>query len=298
MKQLIGSLLATAMIIGPTATLMAQTRPAPVPEQPTTRPLPLPPTARPLPAPAPVPETRPTPLPAPLPSRPGYRPGQGGNWQYGGYRAETTCNARSNSQQRCRVRTENRVTLVNRYNGKCRINRDWGFDNTSIWVRNKCRASFAYGYGNFYPNPGYDYHDDDKGPDAALIVGGVAVAAGLIALLSSNSKKKKDAPTAETLPATPPPSGTGSTAMIDADLSSVAVNVRPSLQTCLNEAARQIGATGGTRVRFEGITKLEEGNGGWRINANLVASYGGSDSPLPMYCRATPTRVVELDFIA
>ncbi len=243
--------------------------------------------ARPLPAP----ETKPS---------PGYRPGQGGNWQYGGYRAETTCNARSDSQQRCRVRTENRVTLVNRYNGKCHINRDWGFfDNTSIWVRNKCRASFAYGYGNFYPNPGYDYHDDDKGPDAALIVGGVAVAAGLIALLSSNSKKKKDQPAAEALPTTPPPSGsTGGTAMIDADLSSVAVNVRPSLQTCLNEAARQIGATGGTRVRFEGITKLEEGNGGWRINANLVASYVGSDSPLPMYCRATPTRVVELDFIA
>ena len=288
MKTSVSCMIAVSLIWGHSGAAWAQTRPTPVPEtRPTPLPMPIPPVARPLPAPAP--QTKPS---------PGYRPGQGGNWQYGGYRAETTCNARSNSQQRCRVRTENRVTLVNRYNGKCRLNRDWGFDNTSIWVRNKCRASFAYGYGNFYPNPGYDYHDDDKGPDAALIVGGVAVAAGLIALLSSNSKKKKDAPTAETLPATPPPSGTGSTAMIDADLSSVAVNVRPSLQTCLNEAARQIGATGGTRVRFEGITKLEEGNGGWRINANLVASYGGSDSPLPMYCRATPTKVVELDFIA
>ncbi len=288
MKQVIGTLLATSMIMGSLAPVWAQTRPSPVPQ------------TRPTPLPMPIPETRPTPLPAPLPSRPTYpnRPGQGGNWQYGGYRAETTCNARSNSQQRCRVRTENRVTLVNRYNGKCRLNRDWGFDNTSIWVRNKCRASFAYGYGNFYPNPGYDYHDDDKGPDAALIVGGVAVAAGLIALLSSNSKKKKDEPAAVETATPPPPAGNGGTAMIDADLSSVAANVRPSLQTCLNEAARQIGATGGTRVRFDGITKLEEGNGGWRINANLTASYGGSDSPLPMYCRATPTKVVELDFIA
>jgi hypothetical protein len=287
MKQGVGALLAVSMIMGSLAPAWSQTRPSPVPE------------TRPTPLPMPMPETRPTPLPEPLPSRPPYpdRPGHGGNWQYGGYRGETTCNARGDKQIRCRVRTENRVTLINRYNGKCRLNRDWGFDYSSIWVRNKCRASFAYGYGNFYPQPGYDYHDDDKRPDAALIVGGVAVAAGLIALLSSNSKKKKDeAADVDTAP--PSSGGTSGTATIDADLSSVAAAVRPSLQTCLNEAARQIGATGGTRVRFDGITKLEQGNGGWRINANLAASYSGSETPLPMYCRATPTKVVELDFIA
>jgi Protein of unknown function (DUF3011) len=296
MKQLIGSLLATAMVITPTASTMAQTRPTPAPEQPTTRPLPAPaprpPVVRPLPAP--IPETKPAPLPQPLPS-PGYRPGQGGNWQYQGYRAETQCAARGDRQERCRVRTENRVTLVNRYNGKCRLNRDWGFDSVSIWVRNKCRASFAYGYGRFYPDGGYDYHDDDKGPDAGLIIGGVVVAAGLIALLSKSKKNVDDVPeTSETAP--PPP--TGGMASLDADLTAVAANVRPSLQACLNETAKQIGATGGTKVKFDGITKLEEGNGGWRINGQLIVTYPGGDSPLPMFCRATPTKVIELDFIA
>lgn len=59
---------------------------------------------------------------------------------------------------------------------------------------------------------------------------------------------------------------------------------------------RQVGVTGGTRLRYDSLVSLEPGNGGWRLRANLVGTYPDGDRAIPIYCRATPTEVIELTF--
>jgi hypothetical protein len=278
--------LSTAMIGQSITPLMAQTRPAP---QQRPVPLPQPVPDRPVLLPGPVrPEIQP---PRPYPGRPEIQPPRP-NPGYGqGYAGQISCESRNNRTRTCNVPTQNRVTLLRANGGVCNQGRGWGYDRRSIWVRN-CRAVFAYGYGNNWGgggNPGYP--DRDKGPSTGLIIGGVAVAAGLIALLASKNKKS-GAPAAEA-PISHPP---GPPASLSADLNLVRSEARPSLQTCLFEASRQIGVTGGTRLRLDRITSIEPGNGGWRFAADLTASYPDGERVTPFYCRATPTKVVQLDF--
>lgn len=275
-------ILSTAMIGQGTTPLMAQIRPAPE--------------TRPVPLPQPVPG-RPVPLPRPIPGGPQIQPprpypGYPGYDQNRGYAGRIRCESRNNHLKRCNVRTENRVVLLTRSGNACREGRSWGYDRRSIWVSRNCRGTFAYGYGNDWGN---DRPDKDKGPSTALIIGGVAVAAGLVALLASQGKKKST--TAETsAPATPPSYPPGPPAAVSADLSSLQAEARPSMQTCLFEASRQVGATGGTRLQLNRLTSVEPGNGGWRFGAELTATYPDGDRTVPIYCRATPTKVVQLDF--
>lgn len=248
----------------------AQVRPMPLPERPVTRPTPLP-----------GPITRPTPV----------RPGNGG------YANSVRCDSRNNRRERCNVRTDNRVSLVRRHNGTCTQGRTWGHDWRGIWVTNNCRATFAYGYGNYRPD-----RDRNDGPNAGLIIGGVAVAAGLVALLASRSRSApvQTSGTDEMppVPSSEPPTvfPPGPPAAITADLSGLPTDARPSMQTCLFEASRQIGATGGTRLRLDRLAHIEPGNGGWRFRAETTATYPDGERTIPLFCRATPTKVVQLDF--
>jgi hypothetical protein len=250
---------------------------------------------RPVPLPGPVPD-RPVPLPRPIPDRPQIqppRPGPGypGYDQNRGYAGRINCSSRGSRQVRCNAPTENRVALLS--GSACSQGRTWGYDRRSIWVSHNCRGTFAYGYGNDWGNTRPP--DNNKGPSTGLIIGGVAVAAGLIALLASS--KGKSSPAAQTsTPATPSTYPPGPPAQISADLSSIPANARPSMQTCLSEAAREIGATGGSRLRFDRVKTIEAGNGGWRFAADLVATYPDGDKALPIYCRATPSKVIQLDF--
>jgi len=274
-------ILSTAMIAQGVTPLMAQTRPAPE--------------SRPVPLPRPIPD-RPVPLPRPIPGRPQIQPprpnpGYPGYDQNRGYAGRISCESRNNRTQRCNARTDNRVVLLTRTGGTCTQGRSWGFDQRSIWVSRNCRGTFAYGYGNDWGN---NRPDKDKGPSTGLIVGGVVVAAGLVALLASRNKKSTD--TGTSVPETPPSYPPGPPAAVSADLSSLQASARPSMQTCLFEAARQIGATGGTRLRFDRLTSIEPGNGGWRFAAALTATYPDGDRAVPFYCRATPTKVIQLDF--
>lgn len=255
-------------------------------------------TTRPVP-PRPLPP-RPVPLPQPVrpeiqPLRPTYPPGNRG------YAGTIRCESKNNKSKRCAVRTENRVKLVRQLNGTtCRQGRGWNYDRNSITVTRGCRAEFAYGYGNHGGYPTYPERDDDKGPSTGAIIAGVAVAGGLIALLATSGKKKKAEEAAESTP-TPAPGhqGTfpaGPPAQISANFADLPAEARPTAQTCMFEIARQIGATGGTKVRYDRLISLEPGNGGWRIRAALTATYPDGDRAVPAYCRATPTKVVELTF--
>jgi hypothetical protein len=273
-------ILSTAMIGQSITPLMAQTRPAPE-----VRPVPLP---RPIPG---RPEIQP---PRPNPGRPEIQPPRPnpGYGQNRGYAGRISCESRNNQTRRCNIRTENRVVLLTRSGGTCTQGRSWGYDRRSIWVSRNCRGTFAYGYGNDW---GHDRPDRDKGPSTGLIVGGVVVAAGLLALLASKNKKP-NAAAESSAPATPPSYPPGPPAAVSADLSSLQAGARPSMQTCLFEAARQIGATGGTRLRYDRMTSIEPGNGGWRFGAELTATYPDGDRAVPIYCRATPSKVIQLDF--
>lgn len=312
--------LSTAMFGQSVTPLMAQAqaqagqrdRPVPLPSPVPDRPVPLP---RPVPDRPQIQPPRPTPgrpeiqPPRPIPGRPEIQPprpipgrpqpprpnpGYPGYDQNRGYSGRISCESRNNRTVRCNARTENRVVLLTRSGGSaCTQGRSWGYDSRSIWVSRNCRGTFGYGYGNNWGGGGHDRPDRDKGPSTGLIVGGVAVAAGLIALLAS---RKDRTPAEASAPATPPAYPPGPPAQISADLSSVQTAARPSLQTCLFEASRQIGATGGTRLRFDRLKTIEPGNGGWRFAADLTATYPDGDRSVPIYCRATPSQVIQLDF--
>lgn len=311
----------TAMLIAQgAAPLAAQTRPAPVPVEPT--PLPQPVTQRPVPLPAPVPggpqiqpprpgnpggpqiqpprpgnggpqiqPPRPTyperpEIQPPRPTYPGY-PGNGGGY-YDGYAGQIRCESKSSKTVRCNVRTDNRVVLMEQHRGTCTQGRSWGYDRNGVWVSRGCRATFAYGYGDRWES---DRPDKDKGPSTGAIIGGIVVAGGLIALLASASKKKKAADTggAATHPAGPP-------ASLTADLSKVPANARSQMQLCLREAARQVGVTGGTQLSFDKLVHIQQESDGWSFHTELTGSYPDGRRAMPMYCRTTPTKVSQLDF--
>lgn len=311
MKGEVTTIAAIALLaVQPAPSLYAQTRPA---EPVQTLPAPVrPPSQRPVPLPQPVPD-RPVPLPRPIPDRPQIQPPRPD-----GFAGRITCESRNNRTQRCNARTQNRVELLTR-SAACVRNRSWGYDQRQIWVSNNCRGTFAYGYGNWNDRPGGG-GNSGGGLSTGAIIGGVTVAAGLAAILSSRSNSTTsssvgNAPpppppppreTVQPLPAPapqpgapPPPAGPfppGPPAVVVADLSPLPPDARPSMNTCLGEAARQVGVTGGTQVRFDRLVHIEPGNGGWRFRAQLIATYPDGERILPLFCRATPTRVVELDF--
>src|SRR3546814_7927779 len=76
-------------------------------------------------------------------------------------------------------------------------------------------------------------------------------------------------------------------ATLSANLSALPSAARPSVQNCMNDAARQIGVTGGTRLSYDRLVNLEQGNGGWRIRAAMTATYPDGARSMEMYCRAT-----------
>lgn len=219
----------------------------------------------------------PTPLPQPV----------------GDYAGRMNCESWDRNYQQCNVRTNDRVELTRKIAGKCNAGRQWGYTSDYIWVDKGCRAEFGYGYRNTRPPE----KDKDKGPSTGLIIGGIVVAGGLIALLASQKKKKaateQTAAPGDTATPTYP---AGPPAALSANLSSLPSAARPSVQNCMTDAARQIGVTGGTRLSYDKLISLEQGNGGWRIRAAMTATYPDGAKQIEMYCRATPSDIIQLDF--
>ena len=223
----------------------------------------------------------------------GYGHAGGGGYPGNDFAGTLNCESWQYRYEQCNVPTNNRVELTRRLGGRCNAGRQWGYDANYIWVNDGCRAEFRYGYRNLTPLPG-PKPEKDKGPSTGLIVGGVVVAGGLLALLLS--KKKKSPSGEETTAETPTTYPAGPPATLSANLSALPSAARPSVQNCMNDAARQIGVTGGTRLSYDRLVNLEQGNGGWRIRAAMTATYPDGARSLEMYCRATPSEIIQLDF--
>lgn len=163
--------------------------------------------------------------------------------------------------------------------------------------------------GGYYPPPQY-YYDD--GPSVGAVIAGVAVTGTLLYVLTQATKPKQQtttvqggpppmapppmAPPPQPQPYVPPKNSTGAPASINVDISGMPSAARPSASVCLTEAARQIGATGGTEIRVDKVVNVEPGNGGYRFRINLLGIYPDETRSIPMYCRATSDKIVELTF--
>ncbi|KAB7648377.1 DUF3011 domain-containing protein [Polymorphobacter fuscus] len=218
---------------------------------------------------------------------------QGGNWDG----ASIRCESQNYRYRECRADTRGGVRLTRVRGGDCRQGHSWGYQRDVIWVNHGCRADFQT------RNGGNNGNNGGGGPSTGAIIGGVAVAAGLAALLAAGNKKKTPpaqngtaAPPLPQEPFVPPAGATGAPARITANTGDVTPSARPSLDTCLQEAARQIGATGGNEIRLDRLDDIQQGNGGYRFRFQLFAIYPDENRTIPVFCRATPTTLVELTF--
>jgi hypothetical protein len=135
------------------------------------------------------------------------------------------------------------------------------------------------------------------------VIAGVAVTGSLLYLLSEATKPDQPPvivqggpPPMPAQPYRPPAGSTGAPARINVDLGGLSPAARPTASVCITEAARQIGATGGTEIRLDSVVDVEPGNGGYRFRVDLLGIYPDESRRIPMYCRATPEKIVELTF--
>ncbi len=222
--------------------------------------------------------------------------GGGGGWQGGDNNWQTgtiRCESRNNRRQTCRADARGGAQISRVLGGNCSRG-NWGWSNNEIWVDRGCRADFLVRGQGQQPDQG------GGGPSAGAIIGGVAIAAGLAAIIAAATKKKN--PEAAAAPEAPPlPAGNASgpasiPASINVNLATVPSAARPAFQTCLDEAARQIGATGGTAIALGEMQEIEPGNGGYRFRFRLDGTWPDEKRSIAAYCRATATQVIELDF--
>ena len=217
----------------------------------------------------------------------GWNNGGNNNWNNNGFASEIQCGSWSNNTQRCNARTQNRVQIVQVNSGQCVQGRDWNYSSSRIEVHNGCNARFAYGYGNHQPswnnggnwnnNPGYQ-PPRDNGPSTGAVIGGVALAAGLVALLAAAGKKSSN-------------SSAAGSARITADLGKFPSDARTEAQACMDEAARQIGSTGGTQVTLTRVDRAERTSAGWTLVAQVSGTYDGKAQNMTMDCRANGSTV-------
>lgn len=225
--------------------------------------------------------SRPPPIIRP-PVRPPVLPPPSGNWGGSGVSWNdwngriVRCESWNYRYARCNLATSGGVRLVRIIAGDCRQGRTWGFDTRRnfVWVNRGCRADFQGRYGNW---------NNGNGPSTGAVVAGVAVAAGLIALLASKGRSVDQA-------------GTAQMAAIDIAPGAVPAAADPAFRRCVEEAARQIGATGGTAIRLMGPVDAASGNGGWSFQIPLEAMWPGDTHGTPAFCRASSSALQELSF--
>lgn len=284
----------TLALAAPLSAQVATTLPSPLPNRPTTPTRPVPP-AQTLPG-GPVQPIQPLPQPVPPPG-----------WNQSSYFAGTIrCESQNHRPRSCRARTQNRVEIVEVHGGSCARGRSFTYDANAIRVTDGCRATFAYGYGNVRPQA-------SSGSSALpWLLAGAGATAGIVAIANSGNNSPPPpearpapvapapvapapappAPPAE--PAVPqPPFAALPPAKIEANTQMLTADQQRTMQTCLFEAARQTGVTGGTNMRLDSVDEIVQGNGGWRFRFRATGTWPNGQRQYSAFCRATPTQVIE-----
>lgn len=245
---------------------------------------------------------RPTPMPTPVPD-PGWNQPQN-------FAGTTRCESQNHRTRTCRARTQNRVEIVQVHGGSCQRNGSFSYNANGITVSNGCRATFAYGFGNVRPQA-------NSGPNALpWLLAGAGATAGLVAIANSGSSTPQPEarpapapvapPPAPTPPAPPPPAAQPAPppaaqgpfpalppAKLDANIQMLTADQQRTMQTCLFEAARETGLTGGTALRLDSVDFIEQGSGGWRFRFRATGTWPNGQRQYSAFCRATPTQIVE-----
>lgn len=240
------------------------------------------------------------PLPQPVPP-----PG----WNNSSYFAGTTrCESQNHRPRSCRARTQNRVEIVQVHGGSCARGRSFTYDSNTIRVTDGCRATFAYGYGNVRPQA-------SSGPNALpWLLAGAGATAGIVAIANSGNNsppppEARPAPVQPAPPAPPPPPPPPAEpappavpqppfpalppAKLEANTQMLTADQQRSMQTCLFEAARQTGVTGGSHLRLDSVDEIVQGNGGWRFRFRATGTWPNGQRQYSAFCRSTPTQVIE-----
>lgn len=172
--------------------------------------------------------------------------------------------------------------------GDCNDRRSWGIDPDFIWVNNGCRAEFRVGGGN-------DSGNNSGGLSTGAVIAGAAVAAGLLALLLSRNKKQ-DGQAPDTTDTTQ--TGNRPPAAIDIGQNLVPPAAEQAFRRCIDEAARQVGSSGGTRLRLTGDVQHRQFEGAWQFRLPLESTWQSGAQATPAECTATQAAVRKLDFLA
>jgi hypothetical protein len=206
--------------------------------------------------------------------------GSGGNWNDGGWNNQggriIRCESWNYRYARCNADTRDGVRLSRVLGGDC-SRRNWGSDRNAIWVSNGCRAEFETG------------RRGGGGPSTGAVIAGAAVAAGLLALLLSKGKKKEAEGAAQ---------GNKPPATIDIGPNQVPPPAEAAFRQCIDEAARQIGATGGTSLRLTGEVQYRSQGTNWEFRLPLEGRWPSDTHATPAECTASDSAVVKLDFLA
>lgn len=211
------------------------------------------------------------------PAPPWYASNPRGYWSSNGFAGHRDCSTSSSRLKRCSVNTRNRVVLARQYgNSPCVFRRSWGYDSRSIWVSQGCRGRFAYGYGS------QQLQYENSGWNTGATIAEIAISVGLIAILASSNNR--------------PEQLIEQSATLIADTGSLSPDARRAADMCLVEAARQVGATGGTEVRLDAILGYQQQNSGYLFGAQTSVRYPGNIKNLVIDCETSNDRVSFLEF--
>lgn len=216
--------------------------------------------------------------------------GSGGSWQNQGFAGEMRCTSDKYRERFCRAPVQGRAVLVRQLSSAaCVGGQTWRAESGGIRVREGCDGEFAYGVGNFYPQGfggsggswNQQPHQQNDGGSGGAVAGGL-LAAGLIAALVAAGKSGQH-------------SG-GAPAQLQADVNKFPSASRSAARACLNEAARQVGATGGTSVRLDRVvSSRQQPDGSWRHQALLTKIWPDHRQQMRMDCVASADRVKAFD---
>jgi hypothetical protein len=143
------------------------------------------------------------------------------------------------------------------------------------------------------------------------VLAGAGATAGIVALANSGSSSTPEPERPAPAPPPPPPPPAAASppapkpetpqppfpalppAKLDANIQMLTADQQRTMQTCLFEAARQTGLSGGTVIRLDSVDEIVQGNGGWRFRFRATGTWPNGQRQGSAFCRASPTQIFE-----